>query len=138
MVFNYNYRYNGTYEPIFANIPIFNNTYLYLSGISLKQWESNYKFDTSYENFGRMEELIFSKVNPTESPLKLKNTDKDKSIYSMIDEFGYQWSSRFIFNSSWDHNFYVLTNIDQNINKQVFSNLSNVEYIIDPIKPKTE
>jgi hypothetical protein len=132
------YRYNGTYEPIFNNIPIFNNTYLYSSGTNIKQWESNYKFDTTYENFGRIEELIFSKVNPTQSPLKLKNTDKDRSIYTMVDEYGYQFSSRFIFNSSWDHNFYVVTNIDQNINKQVFSNMSNFEYIIDPIKPKTE
>jgi uncharacterized protein YerC len=130
------YRYNGSYEPIFNTIPIFNNTYLYFSGSSIKQWDSNYKFDTTYENFGRIEELIYSKVNPEISPLKLKNTDKDKSIYPMLDEFGYQFSSRFIFNSSWDHDFYVITNDDQNINKQIFSNLSNVEYIIDPIKPK--
>ena len=130
------YRYNGTYEPIFTNIPLFNNTYIYYSGTSAKQWDSNYKFDTSYENFGRIEELIFSKVNPNISPLKLKETDKDRSIYPMCDEFGYQFSSRFIFNSSWDHNFYVITNSEQNVNKQAFSNLSNYEYIIDPIKPK--
>ena len=131
------YRYNGTYEPIFNNIPIFNNTYLYLSGTTIKQWDSNYKFDTSYQNFGKIEELIYSKVNPNNSPLKLKNTDKDRSIYPMVDEYGYQFSSRFIFNSSWDHNFYVLTNSEQNMNKQVFSNLSSVEDILDPIKPKT-
>ena len=130
------YRFNGTYEPIFSNIAIFNNTYIYYSGASVKQWDSNYKFDTSYENFGRIEELIYSKVNPSISPLKLKETDKDRSIYPMVDEFGYQFSTRFIFNSSWDHNFYVVTNSDQNINKQAFSNLSNFEYIIDPIKPK--
>ncbi len=76
------YRYNGTYEPIFSNIAIFNNTYLYLSGTNIKQWESNYKFDTSFENFGMVEELMFSKVNPKISPLKLKDTDKDKSDLS--------------------------------------------------------
>jgi hypothetical protein len=128
------YRYNGTYEPIFSNIAIFNNTYLYLSGTNIKQWESNYKFDTSFENFGTIEELMFSKVNPKISPLKLKDTDKDKSIYPMVDEYGYQYSSRFIFNSSWDKDFYLITTSDQNPNKQIFSNLSHVEYIIDPLK----
>lgn len=128
------YRYNGTYEPIFSNISTFNNTYLYLSGTSVKQWESNYRFDTSFENFGVIEELMFSKVNPKISPLKLKNTDKDKSIYPMVDEYGYQYSSRFIFNSSWDKDFYLITTSDQNVNKQIFSNLSHVEYIIDPLK----
>jgi len=130
------YRYNGSYEPIFSTIPVFNNTYLYNSGNTIRQWDSNYKFDTTYENFGRIEELVFSKVNPDLSPLKLKNTDKDRSIYPMVDEFGFQFGSRFIFSSSWDHNFYVITNAEQNINKQVFSNLSHVEYIIDTIKPK--
>jgi len=130
------YRYNGSYEPIFNVLPIFNNTYLFLSGDTINEWGSNYKFDTSYENFGRIEELIFSKVNPNISPLKLKNTDKDRSIYPMVDEYGYQYRSRFIFNSSWDHNFYVLTNDEQDTNKQTFSNLTSVEHIIDPIKPK--
>jgi len=132
------YRYNGTYEPIFNNIPLFNNTFLYYSGNTIKSYESNYKFDTSYENFGRIEELIFSKINPISSPLKLKNTDKDLSIYPMVDEFGYQFSSRFIFNSSWDKDFYIITNNEQNMNKNIFSNFSHVEYIIDPIKTKPD
>jgi hypothetical protein len=129
------YRYNGSYEPIFTDIPIFNNIYIY-SG-NTKQWDSNYRFDTSFENFGMIEELVYSKVNPTISPLKLKDTDKDKSIYPMVDEYGYQYSSRFIFNSSWDKDFYVITNPDQNINKMAFANLNNIDYIIDPIQTKT-
>jgi len=128
------YRYNGSYEPIFTDIPIFNNTYIY-SG-NTKQWDSNYKFDTSVENFGMIEELVYSKVNPSISPLKLKDTDKDKSIYPMVDEYGYQYGSRFIFNSSWDKDFYIITNSDQNINKMAFSNLNQVDYIIDPIQTK--
>ncbi len=132
------YRYNGSYEPIFSNINIFNNTYLYFSGSTIKQFDSNYKFDTTYQDFGRVEELIFSKVNPDDSPLKLKNTDTDKSIYPMVDEFGYQFRSRFIFNSSWDNGFYVLTNNEQDMNKQSFSNLVNYDYIINPIKPIIE
>jgi hypothetical protein len=94
-----------------------------------KYWQSNYKFDTTLENFGLIEELIYSKVNPLISPLKLKNTDQDKSIYPMIDEFGYQFSSRFIFNSSWDKDFYILTNPDQNQNKKNFANLSSVAVV---------
>ncbi len=135
------YRYNGTYEPIFNNIALFKNSYLYFSGLtsdSIKYWDSNYKFDTEFTNFGNIEELIYSKINPTISPLKLKNTDKDKSIYPMVDEYGYQYSSRFIFNSSWDKDFYIITNTDQNVYKQAFSNLTSVEYIIDPIRTKND
>ena len=124
------YRYNGVYEPIFSNISLFNNTYLYNSGASY--WESNYKFDTTFENFGKIEELVFSKVNPIISPLKLKDTEKDKSIYPMVDEYGYQFSSRFIFGSSWDKDFYVVTNSSQDITKNVFSNFSKYEYIMSP------
>lgn len=134
---NYIYRYNGSYEPIMNSIALFNNTYLYYSGTtgsSICQWNSNYKFDTSYENFGIIEELIFSKINPI-SPLKLKNTE-DKSIYPMIDEYGLQYGARFIFNSSWDKDFYIITNDDQDINKNIFSNLNNLEHIINPLKPK--
>jgi hypothetical protein len=70
-----------------------------------------------------IEELIYSKVNPLESPLKLKNSDSDNSIYPMVDEYGYQYGSRFIFNSNWDRDFYILTLKEQDPNKRVFSNL---------------
>jgi len=50
----------------------------------------------------------------------LKNSQTDKSIYPMVDEFGYQFSSRFIFNSSWDRNFYVITKPEQiTVNKRI-------------------
>ena len=130
------WRYNGSYEPIFIDIPLFNNTYLYNSNGVLKYWKSNYKFDVSYQNFGIVEEIMYSKVNPIVSPLKLKDTDKDKSIYPMVDEYGYGYCTRFIFNSSWDRDFYIITNTEQNVNKMVFSNLTSIEHIIDPIKTK--
>jgi hypothetical protein len=132
------WRYNGSYEPIFVDIPLFNNVDIYYSGSSLKYWDSNYKFDTSYKNFGLIEEIIYSKVNPTRSPLKLKDTDTDKSIYPMVDEYGYGYGTRFIFNSSWDKDFYIITSPEQNINKMAFSNLTSIEHIIDPIKTKTD
>lgn len=134
---NHIYRYNGIYEPIFKDIPLFNNMVLYKSGSTLKYWDSNYKFDTSLQYFGMVEELIFSKVNPGASPLKLKNTEQDKSIYPMLDEFGYQFSSRFIFNSNWDKDFYIITNPDQNINKKVFATLASVASVAAPIQPKS-
>jgi len=113
------YRYNGKYEPVFKTIPLFKPSYIYNSinsGYTEQQYnyfESNYKFDYDYGRFGLIDELIFSKVNPKVNPLKLKNSNFDKSIYPMIDEFGYQFSSRFIFSSSWDRDFYVITNPDQ-------------------------
>ncbi|MEI7425141.1 MAG: hypothetical protein WCK10_03420, partial [Candidatus Staskawiczbacteria bacterium] len=111
------YRYNGAYEPIFKDIPLFDCANIYNSVYSghtkLSYWESNYKFDTLVQNFGNIEEVVFSKINPKSVPLKLKNTDQDRSIYPMVDEYGYQYSSRFIFSSSWDRDFYVLTNADQ-------------------------
>jgi hypothetical protein len=131
---NFIYRFNGSYEPIFLDIALFNNTTPYYSGLTLQGWNSNYKFDTSYENFGKIEELIFSKVNPLDSPIKLKNSDSDLPIYPMVDEFGYQFASRFIFNSSWDKDFYIITNSEQNMDKNTFSNLSHVENIVSPIK----
>jgi hypothetical protein len=126
------FRYNGAYEPIFKDITLFNNTYLYLSGSTLISWNSNYRFDVTYENFGMIEELIFSKVNPKLSPLKLKNVDTDKSIWPMVDEFGYQFNTRFIFNSNWDKDFYIITNSDQNISKRSFATLGSNANILLP------
>jgi hypothetical protein len=132
------YRFNGSYEPIFRDIALFNSQYLYQSGLTLMFWDSNYKFDTTYENFGSIEELIFSKVNPTISPLKLKNSTSDKSIYPMVDEFGYQFNSRFIFNSCWDSNFYIVTTTNQNVNKRSFSTLGVVENLVAPVQNQNQ
>ena len=73
-------------------------------------FNSNYRFQTSFYNFGKIEELIFSKVNPVENVLKLQNTEQDRSVYPMIDEYGYKYDERFIFKSTWDSEFYILTN----------------------------
>lgn len=113
------YRYNGKYEPIFKTIPIFKPAYIYNSVNSAytddqyNYFNSNYKFEYNYGRFGTMDELISSKVNPTINPLKLKDSNYDKSIYPMVDEFGYQFSSRFIFSSAWDRDFYIITKPDQ-------------------------
>ena len=50
----------------------------------------------------------------------------------MVDEFGYQFSNRFIFNSNWDKDFYIITNPDQDTNKKVFSSLTVVAPVAAP------
>ena len=81
--------------------------------------ERNYTFDTTLENFGMIDELQYSKVNEKEIILKIKNQEEDRSIYPMVDEFGYSYDKRFIFKSSWDSDFYLRTkNIILNKNER--------------------
>lgn len=132
------YRYNGKYEPIFKTISIFDVSNVYNSmdsgytTVEYNYWSNNYKFNYDYGRFGVVDELIYSKVNPTINPLKLKNVYSDKSIYPMTDEYGYQFSNRFVFSSSWDKDFYVITKPDQikNIKKGEMINISEV--VINP------
>jgi len=73
--------------------------------------DSNTVFDTNLNDFGLVDEIIYSKVNEDEkeNPLKIKDTEEDRSIYPMVDEFGYSWDKRFIFKSSWDNDYYTRT-----------------------------
>ena len=69
-------------------------------------YERNYKFNTELTKFGQIEELLYSKVNHVDNVLKIKQTEEDLSIYPMVDEYGYTYSSRFIFKSTWDQDYY--------------------------------
>ena len=69
----------------------------------------NYKFDTDLTSFAVMRERKFRKVNRIQSLLKLKENKDLKSIYPMIDEFGYSISDFFIFKSTWDYEYSVET-----------------------------
>ena len=71
--------------------------------------EVNTIFDTNLYSFGEVNELMYSKVNEIENVLKIKNTEEDRSIYPMVDEFGYSYDKRFIFKSSWDSDYYIRT-----------------------------
>lgn len=62
----------------------------------------NYKFDTDLTNFGLMLERRVRKINRVGSVLKLQK----KSIYPMIDEFGYTFMDFFIFRSTWDQGYH--------------------------------
>ena len=74
---------------------------------SVTSYNRNNKFDTDYYKFGMIEELMYSKVNPEQNVLKLKNSVSDKSIYPKVDECGLSVSSRFIFKSTWDKEFFI-------------------------------
>lgn len=69
----------------------------------------NYKFDIELTYFGVMKERKFRKVNRIQSLLKLREVKDIKSIYPMIDEFGYSFSDFFIFKSTWDHEYSIET-----------------------------
>lgn len=86
-----------------------NYTYnqIYYTATRTVYFDNNYKFDTTLNDFGNIDELIYSKVNETTDILK--NSPDRYRIYPCVDEFGYEYSSRFIFKSSWDKEYYVKT-----------------------------
>ena len=94
--------------PTFYDIQLFDKT---LNGIT-----ENTKFDTSLTDFGLMKERKISKINRKGSILKLRNEEDIKSIYPMLDEFGYHVVKRNIFKSNWDLEYHfecVLPEIDE-------------------------
>jgi hypothetical protein len=105
------YRYGGEYEPIFKKIQTFNKVD-YKCDCSVNSrtvYQENYRFDDTYTNFGTIDEIVYSKINENGSVLKLADKDNSKSYYPMIDEYGYSVSSKFIFKSSWDNDFFIRT-----------------------------
>ena len=96
-LFNILYRHSGYYDPIFKNIDLFQKGLTY---------SGNILFDTELTNFGTVHQII-SKINRGGSILKLKNSANLKSIYPMVDEFGYTVNEIFIFQSNWDSNYFV-------------------------------
>lgn len=110
-IYNTIYRYSGYYCPIFYKIPLFKSSFTQkeieaVSGSSLLIF-GNYKFDTDLTNFGTMKERILSKINRKSNILKLRFNPDIKSIYPMIDEFGYTFSDYFIFKSTWDYEYFI-------------------------------
>jgi len=104
---NISFDINNTTLNININIGITTSSFIgtFSGGAYFNTYEGNYVFDTSLTEFGIMKELILSKVNRNQNILKLGNDLK--SIYPMIDEFGYTTTDLFIFKSTWDFNFYL-------------------------------
>jgi len=99
------YRFSGYYMPIFYDIQLFSkNTFTASVG--------NYIFDVDLSEFGIMKERKIRKINKDGSVLKLRNDKGQKSIYPMLDEFGYTTTDFFIFSSSWEDEYYVSTSIN--------------------------
>ena len=119
------YRHNGYYSPIFKEIQLFKAN-------TLTQSYDNYKFDTDLTEFGMSGEIVVSKINRGGSVLKLKDSTKVKSLYPMLDEFGYHVVRRFIFKSNWDYEYHyecvLPLNIDPlNDERTLTINKTNIE-----------
>ena len=97
------FRFSGYYMPLFYDIDLFKRDYEYKSS-------GNYLFDTDLYGFGIMKERKIRKINRSGSILRLKDSVDEKSIYPMLDEFGYSIYDFFIFSSTWDLKYYLETN----------------------------
>jgi hypothetical protein len=100
ITYNTIYRYSGYYMPLFYDIELFSKDN------EFKQ-SANCRFDTNLSNFGIMRERKISKVNRKGSILRLKDIGDERSIYPMLDEFGYSTYDFFIFSSTWDLKYYL-------------------------------
>jgi hypothetical protein len=112
------YRYTGYYMPLFYDIQIFEKNFEY-------SLPGNFKFDTTLTDFGLMKERIMRKVNESGSVLKLRELKNYKSIYPMLQEFGYSVEDFFIFRSTWDIQYHTKT-VENKINNIV--NLEGVNF----------
>ena len=125
-VYNNLYRYSGYYMPIFYEIQLFQRPGEY-GPLPI----GNYKFDTDLTEFGIIKERIMSKINTKGSVLKLRNnTSHLKSVYPMLDEFGYTFMDTFIFKSNWDYEYYyecVAPPIIDVTNQLINNNISNTQ-----------
>jgi len=99
-IYNKMYRHSGYYSPILHDIELFRAP-------SLTHSYGNYKFDTNLTYFGTIKERIVSKVNREKNILKLKNNPNIKSVYPMLDEYGYHPTDFFIFKSTWDLEYHI-------------------------------
>jgi hypothetical protein len=126
------YRFSGYYMPLFYDIELFKRDYEYKK-------VGNYLFDTTLTNFGIVKERKVRKINRKGSILKLKDNPDEKSIYPMLDEFGYSIYDFFIFSSTWDLKYYLETSTLTKANKDylekytIDENIVNNNNIVIPI-----
>ena len=126
------YRYSGYYSPVFYDIQLFERD---SNGIPSG---GNYKFDTLLNEFGLMKERKIRKINRKGNILRLGNVNDEKSIYPMLDEFGYSIYDFFIFSSTWDLKYYLETvsvskNKDYLQKYTIDENVINTFDIVTPI-----
>lgn len=109
-------RFSGYYMPLFYEIELFKRDTDINPG--------NYIFDTTLTSFGIAKERKIRKINRKGSILKLKNDENYKSIYPMLDEFGYSVYDFFIFSSTWDLKYYLEFDQHNNDNKDYLKKLN--------------
>jgi hypothetical protein len=102
------YRYSGFYMPLFYDIELFSKNF-FTSSVG------NYRFDESLTEFGIVKEKKIRKVNKSGSILKLRDEKDQKSMYPMLDEFGYTVIDFFVFKSTWDIEYHYTTEVNQNV-----------------------
>lgn len=123
------FRYNGVFVPIFKFVSLFrpllykelrdNNKTPILKNGNFKFYDINSSLTLpNLTGFGIIEELIFSKCNNNTSILKIQDpTKKEKSIYPMVDEYGYDFDARFIFSANFEPSFnYISKKIEVPVN----------------------
>ena len=114
------YRHSGYYSPILNDVELF-------SAPGLTNSYGNYKFDTNLTFFGTIKERIVSKVNRKKNILKLKNIPNIKSVYPMLDEYGYHPTDFFIFKSTWDTEYHIeCLDVPQSAPVQSNQSLANI------------
>jgi len=118
------HRYSGYYSPVFYDLQLFERD---SNGIPSG---GNYKFDTLLNDFGLMKERKIRKVNRKGNILRLGNVNDEKSIYPMLDEFGYSIYDFFIFSSTWDLKYYLET-VSVSKNKDYLQKYTSDENVIN-------
>jgi hypothetical protein len=77
-----------------------------------------------------MKERKIRKINRKGSILRLSSVEDEKSIYPMLDEFGYSIYDFFIFSSTWDLKYYLETT-SLSIPKNYLDKYVNTENVIN-------
>jgi hypothetical protein len=120
------WRFSGYYSPVFYDIQLFSRDYKDIS----RPYSGNYKFDIDLTDFGIMKERKIRKINRKGSILRLSSVEDEKSIYPMLDEFGYSIYDFFIFSSTWDLKYYLETT-SLSIPKNYLDKYVNTENVIN-------
>lgn len=97
------FRHSGNYMPTFYDIQLFYK--------GLDDNSDNGKFDTTLTDFGIMKERKIRKINRNGSVLKFRDDKDYKSIYPILDEYGYTYRDFFIFSSTWDLQYHWETEV---------------------------
>ena len=142
------YRHSGPYAPIFNDLNLFRPVGYWTSTNSQSAFVPpvvpayNWKFYDDFSDgnlngpsvysWGYIPEIIFSKVNSQGNVLKtaISGDTKSKAIYPMVDEYGYDVNPRYLFQSTWDRNFFLESRLIV-LNKNDYPTLAGYTVFVD-------